>query len=244
MSRGLGQVERDILGVLESWGEPTAAPQSWLIKQLPSYKGASVRRAINGLASKGRLHKAVDRKLGPVLSVEPIAEVQAPPNHINPTRPVLPRDPRTDIGDLILQTLEQEIPKQRQQRQDRMQRMIDALAKFNRTPEQIESVVQPFREAMELNGVDKDDLIHAVCSQFEDAYDFDDVVWQGIWNKRLAEFGRCTKRSRYKLNPWCYQRYRRSFKRLLASGKVVYATAADGSILVQLPTTTPTQPQC
>lgn len=239
MSRGLGQLERAVLSVLESHGTATAAPQVWLIKQLPSHKGASVRRAINGLVSKGLLHKAVDRKLGPVLSVEPIGEVQS--NHINPTRPIMPRDPRTDIGDLILQTLEQEIPKQRQKRQEQIQRLSDTLAKCNRTPEQIESIVHPFREAMELNGVEKDDLIHAVCSQFEDAYDFDDVVWQGIWDKRLAEFGQYSKRSRYKLNPWCYQRYRRSFQRLLASGKVVYATAADGTLLVQL--ATPTQPE-
>lgn len=243
MSRGLGQVQRDVLSVLESHGTATAAAQDWLIKQLPSYKGASVRRAINGLVLKGKLHKAVDRELGPVLSVEAITEVKASARYINPTRPLLPRDPRTDIGDLILQTLEQEIPKKRQQRQEHIQKMIEMLARYNRTAEQVESVVQPLREAMELNGVEKDDLIHAVCSQFENAYDFDDVVEQDIWAMRLAQFGRATRRRRYKLNPWCYQRYRRSFQRLLDGGKVAYATAADGSVLVQLATTTPTQPQ-
>ena len=107
MSRGPGQVERDVLAVLElqATRSPGYCTQEGLVDQLAAqYLKPSVRRAINGLVDKGRVHKTTDTVLGVLLSLEPIQAVD--PRPATPGgREVVPRDPRTDLRPLIVHEL-------------------------------------------------------------------------------------------------------------------------------------------
>ena len=107
MSRGPGQVERDVLAVLElqATGETGYCTQESLVDQLAvQYLKPSIRRAINGLVAKGRVLKTTDTVLGVLLSLEPIQAVD--PRPATPDgREVVPRDPRTDLRPLIVHEL-------------------------------------------------------------------------------------------------------------------------------------------
>ena len=107
MSRGPGQVEREVVAALElqATREPGYCTQEALVDQLAvQYLKPSIRRAINGLVAKGRIHKATDTVLGVLLSLEPIQAVD--PRPATPGgREVVTRDPRTDLRPLIVQEL-------------------------------------------------------------------------------------------------------------------------------------------
>ena len=111
MSRGPGQVEREVVAALElqATRETGYCTQEALVDQLAvQYLKPSVRRAVNGLVAKGRIHKATDTVLGVLLSLEPIQAVD--PRPATPGgRGVITRDPRTDLRPLIVQEITRQL---------------------------------------------------------------------------------------------------------------------------------------